>query len=393
MAVNKDVRAKPPATWMLVLCIAIGPLAMTAAIPANAEIMREFATEYGLAQSMLTVFLLSMGLTQLFIGFLSDKFGRRPVMLAGLSFFALGCFLSAFAPSMTLLLGSRVIQGMGASVGVSVSRAIVRDAYSREQSASVIGYIGMSMIIAPMIGPTIGGFITELANWRYIFIVLGCLALLVIGVVYANMHETGSESTRLKPEFVASSLKLLTQPAYLGYTTSFVFGAGMFYAFQAGAPYLVLEVMRRPPSEYGMYLAMPAVGYFIGNFLSGRFAVRIGPDRMIMLAIAPIAIGLVLFWLASDTPTPLALILPMMCLTFSNGLTIPNAMSGALSVRPELAGTAAGLSGFLQAGTGALITFIVGFSQNGLFWPLLTVITLCGLMTGVGAWVGSRHRI
>ncbi|MGB7299774.1 MAG: multidrug effflux MFS transporter [Burkholderiaceae bacterium] len=385
--------ATPPATWLLVLCIAIGPLAMTAAIPANAEIMREFSAPYGVAQTMLTTFLLSMGLTQLFIGFLSDKFGRRPVMLAGLSVFTFGCLLSVFAPSIELLLGSRVIQGIGASAGVSISRAIVRDAYSREQSASVIGYIGMSMIIAPMLGPGMGGFITELASWRYIFVVLACLSLLVLIVVHRKLNETGGESSRHKPKFITSSLKLIRQPAYLGYTASFVFGAGMFYAFQAGAPFLILTVMDRPPSEYGLYLAMPAIGYMTGNFLSGRYTMRVGPDKMIMLAIMPLAVGLTAFWAAADTAHPLALILPMMCLTFSNGLTIPNAMSGALSVRPELAGTAAGLSGFLQAGTGALISFFVGFTQNGHFWPLLAVISICGLMTITGALLGSRHRI
>lgn len=388
----KDSLVKMPAPWLLVLCVAMGPLAMTAAVPANTQIMRDFSTEYGVAQTMLTFYLIAMSISQLFLGFLSDRFGRRPIMIAGLAIFAFGCLLSAIAPTLELLLFSRVVQGLGGSAGVSISRAIVRDVYSREKSASVIGYMSMAMIVAPMVGPGLGGLLTELASWRYIFVIMTILAIIVLLLVCRQLPETGSSSRDLKPRFVRSALTLLGQRAYRGYTASLVFAAGMFYAFQSGAPYLVLEVMQRSPSEYGMYFALTALGYFLGNFASGRFSERYGPDRMIMIALLPVVIGVVVFWLLAGTQHPLALFLPMMCLTFSNGLTIPNAMAAALSVRPSLAGTAAGISGFLQVGMGGLLTLVVGFTQNGLSWPLLSAITACGILTIVGAWLGQRTR-
>ncbi|MGH1357800.1 MAG: multidrug effflux MFS transporter [Burkholderiaceae bacterium] len=379
----------PPA-WLLVLCVALGPLAMTVAVPANTVIMREFNADYGAAQSVLTVFLLALGASQLFLGWLSDRFGRRPVMMAGLAVFALGCFLSALAPSLDLLLASRIVQGIGASAGMSLSRAIVRDVYSREKSASVIGYMGMAMIVAPMIGPGLGGLITEHYDWRLIFVVMAVLAVGVFSLVVVKLPETGGKSKSLSPRFIPSAARLLAQPSYLGYAMSMTFASGMFFSFQSGAPFLILESMQRSPTEYGAYFAMTAFGYFLGNLLSGRYSERVGPDRMIQYGQIPLAIGLVLYWALSPWQHPLGLFLPMTLLTMCNGLTIPNAMAGALSVKPELAGTSAGLSGFLQIGTGSLLTFIVGYAQDGSVWPLLIAITFCAAMTAVGAGVGRR---
>jgi len=171
------------------------------------------------------------------------------------------------------------------------------------------------------------------------------------------------------------------------YVYSLIFAAGMYWSFQAGAPYLVMEVMQVSPARYGVFFLFTALGYGTGNFLSGRYAIRAGTDRMIAYAMIPGLLGIALFWLFADILHPLALFGPMFLIAMCNGLTIPSATAGALSARPELAGTAAGLAGFLQIGTGALLSMLVGFIQNGRFWPMLTVITISGLLS---AWVVYR---
>jgi len=285
------------------------------------------------------------------------------------------------------LLFARVIQGIGGSTGQALSRATVRDVFPRDKSASVLGYISMAMIVVPMIGPTTGGFLTETASWRYIFVILAVVGTLVLALSLRYLQETAQQSVKAKPKFFPSARLLLRERAFLGYPCNFTFATCMYYGFQAGAPYLVLEIMQRKPSEYGIYFAMTAVGYFLGNFASGRFSQQIAADRMITLALVPSFMGLIVFWLFADTLHPLALFGPMTLLVFSNGMTNPNALSGALSVRPELAGPASGLNGFVQVGMAAVTTFIVGFIQNGLFWPLLSVLTTCATLAAIGAYM------
>ena len=370
-----------PPIWLLVLCTAIGPIAMTTTVPATTHIMADFATDYGTAQLTLTVFLVATGIAQLFLGGLSDQYGRRPVMLGGLAIFAIGSAMCAIAPSLEILLVGRVIQGIGSSVGMTLSRAIVRDVYSMAKSASIIGYITMGMVIAPMIGPVIGGLFTDLLSWRFIFVSIGLLTVLIGFFAFKQLNETyPADMQRVRPSFIYGTTSLLKETEYLRYVFNTAFAAGMFYAFIAGAPYYMMEVLHMSGAEYGAYSIISALGYMTGNFLSGRFSEKVGPDTMIRLALIPAFIGVTLFWLLSSIAHPLAFFIPMYFITLSNGLTIPNATAAALSVRPDLIGSSSGLSGALQIAFGATVTILVGFTQNGQPWPLLIVITGSMLM-------------
>ncbi|MGB7184212.1 MAG: MFS transporter, partial [Burkholderiaceae bacterium] len=243
-----------------------------------------------------------------------------------------------------------------------------------------------------MLGPGVGGLLTEWMSWRYIFVLLAALATATIILTWRYMPETAQVSIHQKPRLIPSAIVLARLLSYRAYTFVLIFATGIYWAFQAGAPYLIMEVMRRSPAEYGMYFFFTAIGYASGNFLSGRYSERAGTDRMLLLALIPLALGIILFWVFADTLHPMALFGPMFLLTISNGMTVPSATAGALSARPELAGTAAGLTGFLQIGIGALITLLVGFIQNGFFWPLLTVVTVCGLLSTGGVVSGRRKN-
>lgn len=396
MNAHESTLARLPPVWLLVLCCALGPLSMTIAVPANTQIMRDFATEYGIAQLILTVYLCAMALSQLFLGALSDRHGRRPIMIAGLIIFILGSIICAFAPSLEVLLLGRAVQGAGGSVGISMSRAIVRDVFSRAKSASVIGYISMAMVLAPMLGPALGGALTEHWSWRVIFALLAIIAVLLVFAVITRLNETHAVTRGASAGgtgVAASSAILFRYPTFVGYVITQAFAAGMFFAFLAGAPFLMMEVLGFSASEYGMYFAITALGYLSGNFFSGRYSERAGPDTMMKVALAPAALGIVLFWTFYASTEPLGLFIPMFFVALSNGLTIPNSTAAALSVRPDLAGAASGISGACQIGVGAALSVLVGFAQNGEFWPLLCAITLSGVCSALGLLFALRFSV
>ncbi len=386
--------SSPPAPpiWLLIACTSISQLAMTLVLPANTVIMREFGASYGVAQLMLTTFLISVGLGQLAVGFLSDKYGRRPVLVWGLAAFCAGCFVSALAPTVDVLLVGRVLQGLGAAASVAVPRAIVRDSYERARAAKVMSYLLLAVGFVPMIAPGIGGILLEIGPWRSLFFLLAVSSLALMIFVYRTLAETGNSKRHNRPLFTKSAGALLIEPAYIGYITSIAFGTAMYHVFNAGAPFVMSEVLHRDPSDFGFYYAIAASMFLAGSLLSARFTERVGADRMILLALVPIAIGIGLFWLLADARHPLTLFIPAGLLMFSNGLTIPNATTGALSVRTDLAGTAAGLSGFVQFLVGAVSTMVVGFALTASSTPLLVALTLCAGLTAAGAALGIRSR-
>ena len=342
--------------------------------------MLDFDAPYAVAQSTLTLFLFAMGVSQLFMGYLSDRFGRRPVMMAGLFLMGVGSLLAATSENLTILLISRLIQGVGGAAGISLSRAIVRDVYGREKSASVIGYLTMAMVVAPMLGPSLGGFIAEYLHWQFIFYFLMGLSMITLLLVFWLLNETAPRQieSEHKPGFIRSAAVLMKDKGFIFYTANMTFPGTLYYAFQAAAPFWVIEVMAVPPSHYGIYMIITALGYFFGNFFSGKLALSYGSDKLIKLSIYPVIIGIILFWALSSINHPLAAFLPMFFLTFSNGLAIPNAVAGAVSINPALAGTASGLSGFIQIMGGVLMTILTGHLVSQSVLSLLIVLTVMG---------------
>lgn len=387
---SNNHRLLPP-IWLLILCSAIGPVAMTTPVPAVTQIMRDFVTDYGSVQLMLTSYLVATGLAQLFLGALSDQFGRRPVMLAGLIVFSAGSLLCAVAETLEVLIIGRFIQGVGGAAGLALSRAIVRDVYDRSKTASVIGYVNMGMVLAPMIGPTIGGVMTDYLHWHFIFAAMAGMSMFLTLTCYKNLNETLPATTgSQRPSLLISAPILLRDISFVGYTFNIAFCAGMFYSFIAGAPYYVMEVLGTNASVYGMYSVFTACGYMSGNYISARYSEKTGPDKMLQLAFVPALFGVLLFWLSYNIQHPLAIFLPMFFIALSNGLTIPNGNAAAMSTHPERAGAAAGISGAVTIGVGALMTVLMGFVQDGSRWPLPVIISGCCLLAFIALLSVSR---
>ena len=399
-AVARAERLARPVLALLVGISTVGPLALNGVLPATSVIMAELGTTYGLAQLVLTVYLFATLVSQIVLGPAADRHGRRPVMLFSLAVFALGSVGCALAPSIELLLVARFVQGFGGAVCMFLPRTIVRDVHPRDRAASVIGYMTTAMMIAPMFGPAIGGWVTDTASWRWMYGGLALLGTLLAGLAWRFQPETlaaaratdGEASpaiggaVRSRPDTPLRALA--RERAFVAYALLMSGSVGVYYTFLAGAPYVAMESRGLDASTFGRWFAMVAIGYLAGNLVAGRFSERVGVARMIVLGLMPFALGIALFWLLSGWSHPLGLFVPMQLVAFSNGMSLPNMISGAMSVRPSLAASASGLSGGLQTAFGVLLTLAVGvLLPSGDLW-LQILATLCAVVTVAGLVVG-----
>lgn len=385
---------KPPPLALLIAVAAVSPLGINMYLPSMPGIARALGVEFTTIQLTLSFYLAGMAAGQLIIGPLSDRVGRRPVLLVGLSVFVIGSLICLAAQSIHILLFGRVVQAIGGTAGITLSRAIVRDLYGRDEVASMIGYVTMGMAVAPMIAPTIGGVLEALVGWRATFaflMVFGGIALLC---VFWQLAETNRNRGLGGPTRQLGYLRLVRSRLFLGYTLTTSFISAVFFAFLAGAPYVMIELMGRSPAEYGFYFAIVPCGYILGNFASARLAGRVGLNRLVLagtlVSIAGITAMAAAF--AAGFMHPLALFGPTFLVGAGSGLVLPSGIAGAVSVRPDLAGAAAGLSGSVQIGFGALVAPLVGLALVDTVWPLIIIMALCSLfaVASLGLVAGVR---
>ncbi len=371
---------RPMSRWLLAVLVAVSmlqPFAINVLAPATPGLTRSLDTDYATVQLTLTLYLVTVAVTQLLVGPVSDRIGRRPCILAGIVLFALGSAMGAAAPEIGMLLAARIVQAIGGGTCFALARAVVKDSASKDQAASLIGYIATAMVVAPMVAPLIGGFLDARFGWRSIFVAMlvlsGAVAVAAWPLLKETAPRTGDVSFRA---IVASYPALLRQRAFVGYALMLSFVTAAFFSFVAGAPYIVVSHMGHTPDVYGMYFILNAGGYMVGNFLTGRFGQRLGSERLIRVGlvlslvavVSEVVVVAVLPW------TPLTLFLPLALNGVGNGFVIPAATASALSVRPELAGTAAGLSGAAQLGFGAFSAVVTGYLVT--LWPQALVVAM-----------------
>lgn len=395
-------RPRPPKTPPIIALMAISALnafAVNVILPALPALQHEFEADYGRVQLILSIYLASMAVSQIFIGPLSDRFGRRPVLLVGFSIFTVASVVAAFATDIDTVILMRVVQGSTSSVGLVLGRAIVRDLYDRRQAASKLGYVTMGLAVAPMLAPLCGGLLHEGLGWRSIFWALaaagaGCLIVTRFKVPETNLARTTSLSLGT---MIRDFGKLCREWEFVLFTICSSLTMGAFFSYLGGVPYVSIHVLGISPIEYGLWFSLMAIGYSLGAFLSGRFAERLGVARMILVGtgLAVGTVGLAIALAAAGAIHPAALFLPMGVMGVSNGLTLPSAITGAISVRPEIAGAAAGLSGAAQIGTGAFLSALTGAIVAGSVTalPLLAIIfavTVLSFLFAVAIWRRGR---
>jgi MFS transporter, DHA1 family, multidrug resistance protein len=377
--------ARPgPLVLALAALAALAPLSMHIFLPALPVIAVDFAVDSGTAQLVLSVALFTIALANLVYGPLSDRYGRRSVMFGGLLVFLVGSGIAALAPDINVLIGGRVLQGIGASAGMVVGRAVLRDLYDRETAARLMAYTVTALVVAPMVAPLIGGLLLDFSGWRTIFIFSGGLAVLVLLVAMPRVPETLLE--RLPGTgargFFGAFWSLLRVPAFRGYVGLCSFGMGMFMAFIGAAPYVTIDVLGRPPTEFGLYFMLVSLGFMGGTLTTARLTARVGLERMLIVGSSlGLLFGLVLIGMvAAGIWTTWSFFLPGAGMAFANGLVMPNAQSAAISVNPRLAGSASGITGFLQMGTGALFAQAAGSLQDGTPWPMAVLMLVASIM-------------
>ncbi|HTN98442.1 MAG TPA: multidrug effflux MFS transporter [Nordella sp.] len=387
--------ARRPPFLILVAVSAIGPLALNMFMPSMPGLQATFGVSYGTVQLTLTLYLVGLAVCQLFYGPLSDRYGRRPLLLAGLALFVIASIASALATSIETLILARLVQALGGASGIVLSRAIVRDLYHGEKGASVLGYITMAWVLAPMIAPVIGGYLDQIWGFRSSFVLLALIGALTLIIAWFTLHETNfNRRTDGRLWQSAHYGRIFASRQFRGYATTLAFASAVFFTFLAFAPFLTVNIMGRSAVEYGLWFILVSFGYMIGNFLSGRYSVLIGNDRMVLFGnlMTLAGAGLCLLLALLGFLTPLALFAPMLLCALGNGLTIPNGTIRAISVDPLLVGTAAGLLGFVQMGISAVISQGVGALQDQNFMIGYWTLAICAALSMLAHLAMTKRR-
>ena len=390
--------ARRPPVLALIANSALSPFAINAVVPSLPAIETVFGASYSRVQLIVALFLASIAVSQILIGPLSDRFGRRPVLLVGFSIFILASLAAPFAPSVDALIVIRIVQGGAGCVGIVLGRAIVRDLFDRSQAASMLGYVTMGLAMAPMVAPSIGGFLQDYVGWTAIFWFMAgfgvvCLAVTLAFVPETNLRRTASLSFG---SLFADFGRLLRIRDFVLFTLCSSLTSGVFFAFLGGAPYVSERILGLEPSVYGIWFGAVAIGYAGGSFLTGRFSQRFGVARMIL---AGSILGLLAtllspaLMLSGYSGAP-ALFLPTIVIGLANGIALPNAISGALSVRPDIAGAASGLSGAAQIGTGALMSAAASAALTGSpsAMPMFALMTAAAALSLLAAVLIYRRN-
>ncbi|TFL16696.1 multidrug effflux MFS transporter [Jannaschia formosa] len=374
---------KPPHILTLVALVSLSTMAMNIFLPSLPSLAVWYETDAQTVARAVTLFLAVNATLQLVIGPLSDRFGRRPVILGGLAIFTVASVGCVFAPDVETFLAMRMVQA-SVVVAMALSRAVIRDLYEQDKAASMLGYVTMGMSVVPMIAPFFGGWLDGAFGWQASFWVMAIGGVAMFALTWVDLGETAPMRGGSFRAQVAEYPELLRSPRFWGYCLTSAFASGTFFAYLGGAPFVGSQVYGLSPVALGAFFGAPAVGYLVGNGLSGRFSQRFGVDAMILTGAvgqaAGLALLLVLTILGFDSPYVFFGL--MSFLGLGNGLVLPNATAGMLSVRPHLAGTASGLGGAMMIGGGALLSELAGhlLALGGGALPLIALMVVSGFI-------------
>jgi len=378
-------RATPPGlTAILGALTAFGPLSVDMYLPALPTLADSFATSPSQVQLTLSGFFVGFGLGQLVYGPLSDHWGRRPPLLAGIALYVGASLLCALSTRVTALIALRLVQGLGACAGPLIARAVVRDVYERDRAARMLSLMMLVMGAAPLVAPLLGGQLLLAFGWRSIFGVLAGFGVLCFLGAWLGLAETLDATRRSEASLIVRLGRykaLLRDRAYIGYSlSSGAAYAGMF-AYFAGSPFVFIRLYRVPAERYGFLFALNVVGLMVCAAVNSRLVLRVGADRLLRGGVGAVAAagGALVAAALTGWGGLAGLLLPLLVFIASLSFIGANAMAGALAAFPHMAGTASALAGTIQFGLGALSGALVSGLFDGTALPMAAVIALAGL--------------
>ncbi len=370
---------------LLVVMTGIAPISLYMLVPALPILATTFGSDISIAQMTVSLYMVGIALSQIIMGPLSDRFGRRPVLLGGLALMVAASVACIFAENLPQLIAARFFQALGGASGMVISRAIIRDVYERDRVASMISLVVAALMIGQMVSPLTGGLIETAFGWRAIFYAITIGAIAVTVSIAIALPETRRDRAAGSGGFRTDVKVLIRNRAFVGYVMCQVLASQIIFAFAGGGPYIVVTQMGRTSAEYGAWFATTGFAYLVGNLLCVRFAPRHSLEKLIWFGLALQLCGSVLnlFWSFTGwNEAPGWLFGTQMIVMVGNAFVMANSAAGAISIRPEAAGTASGAMGFLQQGVGALVSqfgaYLGGHSATTL--PLTSAILAISLM-------------
>ena len=370
---------------LLAAVSALGPVGMQILLPALPVIKQKFYVTNDVAQLTLSLSMLAIAIGTLVYGPLSDKFGRKRVMLVGIIITIFGSIVCFVADSIMLLISGRFIQAFGGAVGLVLARAIVRDVYGPEEAARVIATLVMVMVVLPMMSPALGGELMQRFGFESVFIVIAFASAIAFVFLFLWLPETLANPVPFEgmKSMLMTFSKLFASRVFCGYAFCVTFVSVVFFSFISAAPEIMVSVLKRPPTEYGYYFIMIPAGFMTGNYVARHYGRTISIDNMIAIGASIGVFGIVLALLLQTLgmSSPVALFLPIALAVFGNGITLPNAQAAAINEFPEYAGTASGLTGFLQMAVSSVAAQAVALIFNGTVYPLLGLMLVASIIS------------
>lgn len=392
------LRRGPRAPFVLLAAItATGTLGMHMIIPALPATAAGLGVSASTIQLTITLYLVGLAIGQLVYGPISDRFGRRPVLLAGLALFTLAGLATAAAPNAGVLIGARVLQSIGGCGGLVLGRAIVRDQATADRAAAQLALLTLVMSMAPAIAPVIGGYATAYLGWRASFALLAVLGALALLAILLRLPETleGPRSARGFSTMLHGSVSLLRSRAFRGYAIGGACTTTAFYAFMSASPFILENRLHQTPQAIGLYYVLLMAGVAVGGFTANRLAGRVRPRQALRVANGIAIAAAALFLLAdlTDRLSVLTVIAPVTLFLVGAGMASPFAVAGAVSVNPLAIGAASGLYGFAQMAYGVLCTLVVATWRPGAVYPVAVVLlasAVAGQVALAAAMRGGR---